>query len=104
MGLGLVVLVNNVGGNRTRAAIDYAEDEWRDLFETNIFSAFELCRNAYPHLCRHGSASIVNIGSVSGLAHVRPGAAYGMTKAALHQLTRNQIGRASCREREWQYV
>lgn len=89
LGLGLSILVNNVGGNQTRAAIDYAEDEWRDLFETNIFSAFELCRNAYPHLCRHGSASIVNVGSVSGLTHVRSGVVYGMTKAALHQLTRN---------------
>lgn len=88
-GEGLSILVNNVGGNQRRAAIDYSEDEWRALFETNVFSAFELCRNAYPHLCRHGSASIVNVGSVSGLTHVRTGAVYGMTKAALHQLTRN---------------
>jgi len=89
MGLGLSILVNNVGANQTRAAIDYAENEWRALFETNVFSAFELCRNAYPHLCRHGSASIVNVGSVSGLTHIRSGVVYGMTKAALHQLTRN---------------
>lgn len=85
----LSILVNNVGANQRRAAIDYAEDEWRALFETNVFSAFELCRNAYPQLCRHGNASIVNVGSVSGLTHVRTGAVYGMTKAALHQLTRN---------------
>jgi len=88
-GEGLSILINNVGSNQRRAAIDYAEDEWRGMFETNVFSAFELCRNAYPHLCRHGSASIVNVGSVSGLTHVRTGAVYGMTKAALHQLTRN---------------
>lgn len=86
---GLSILVNNVGTNQRRAAIDYAEAEWRALFETNVFAAFELCRNAYPQLCRHGSASIVNVGSVSGLTHVRTGAVYGMTKAALHQLTRN---------------
>ncbi|PIQ36605.1 MAG: tropinone reductase, partial [Lysobacterales bacterium CG17_big_fil_post_rev_8_21_14_2_50_64_11] len=41
MGLGLSILVNNVGANQTRAAIDYAENEWRALFETNVFSAFE---------------------------------------------------------------
>jgi Tropinone reductase 1 len=40
-------------------------------------------------LTRHAVSSIVNIGSVSGLTHVRTGAAYGMSKAALHQLTRN---------------
>src|SRR3546814_12851371 len=82
LGLGLSILVNNVGGNRTRAAIDYAEDEWRDLFETNIFYAFELCRHAYPHLCLPGSASIVNIGSVSVLAPLRCGVVYGMHTAA----------------------
>src|SRR3546814_19611979 len=62
LGLGLSILVNNVGGNRTRAAIDYAEDEWRDLFETNIFSAFELCRNAYPPLCRPGRSEERRVG------------------------------------------
>ena len=41
---GLNILVNNAGGNVTRAAVDYTEDEWRGIFETNVFSAFELSR------------------------------------------------------------
>ncbi|MFT4246578.1 MAG: SDR family oxidoreductase [Pseudomonas sp.] len=86
---GLHLLVNNAGGNITRAAIDYTEDEWRAVFETNLFSAFELSRYAHPLLARHASSAIVNVGSVSGLTHVRSGAPYGMTKAALHQMTRN---------------
>ena len=88
-GEGLNILVNNAGGNRRRAAVDYTEDEWREIFEVNLFSAFELSRYAYPLLTRHASSSIVNVGSVSGLTHVRTGAAYGMAKAGLHQLTRN---------------
>lgn len=86
---GLNLLVNNVGDNQIRQAIDYAEDEWRQLFETNLVSAWELSRFAYPLLTRHATSAIVNIGSVSGLTHVRTGAVYGMSKAALHQLTRN---------------
>lgn len=88
-GEGLHILVNNAGGNVTRAAVDYTEDEWRAIFETNLFSAFELSRYAHPLLARHGAACIVNVGSVSGLTHVRSGVVYGMTKAALHQMTRN---------------
>ena len=88
-GEGLNILVNNAGGNRRRAAVDYTEDEWREIFEVNTFSAFELSRYAYPLLTKHAASSIVNVGSVSGLTHVRTGAAYGMAKAALHQLTRN---------------
>ena len=89
LGEGLNILVNNAGTNLRRATMDYAEDEWRSLFETNLFSAFELSRFAFPLLSRHAASCIVNVGSVSGLTHVRTGAVYGMSKAALHQLTRN---------------
>ena len=89
LGDGLNLLVNNAGSNTRRAAVDYAEAEWRAIFETNLFSAWELSRSAYPLLTRHATSAIVNVGSVSGLTHVRTGAAYGMSKAALHQLTRN---------------
>ena len=85
----LNILVNNAGGNLTRAATEYSEQEWRDIFEVNTFSALELSRYAHPLLTRHASSSIVNVGSVSGLTHVRTGVAYGMSKAAMHQMTRN---------------
>ncbi|HEX6832726.1 MAG TPA: SDR family oxidoreductase [Rudaea sp.] len=85
----LSLLVNNVGTNITRAAMEYEEQEIRDLIDTNLLSAFELSRLAYPHLCEHANAAIVNVGSVSGLTHVRTGAPYGLTKAGLTQLTRN---------------
>ncbi len=88
-GDGLRILVNNAGGNLTRAAVDYSDSEWRGILEINLGSAFELCRLAYPLLLQHAASSIVNIGSVSGLLHVRTGVAYGMSKAALHQMTRN---------------
>jgi tropinone reductase I len=89
LGDGLNILVNNAGGNLTRAANDYSEDEWRGIFEINLFSAFELARYAYPLLTKHAASSIVNVGSVSGITHVRSGAPYGMSKAAMHQMTRN---------------
>ena len=88
-GDGLNILVNNAGSNTSKPAVDYTEDEWRNIFEVNVFSAFELSRYAHPLLTKHAASSIVNVGSVSGLTHVRTGAAYGMSKAALHQLTRN---------------
>ncbi|MEN1943979.1 SDR family oxidoreductase [Luteimonas sp. MJ293] len=88
-GEGLNILVNNAGGNLPRRATEYAEDEWREIFEVNLFSAFELSRYAFPLLTQHPGSAIVNVGSVSGLTHVRTGAPYGMSKAALHQMTRN---------------
>jgi Tropinone reductase 1 len=89
LGTGLHILVNNAGSNRSKPMLDYAEAEWREIFELNLFGAMELARLAQPLLSRHASSSIVNVGSVSGLIHVRSGAPYGSAKAALHQLTRN---------------
>ena len=89
LGSELHVLVNNVGHNLRRRTLDYDESELRAMLETNVVSAFEMCRLAHPLLARHGQAAIVNIGSVAGLTHVRTGSPYGMSKAALIQLTRN---------------
>ncbi|MCK9537999.1 SDR family oxidoreductase [Dokdonella sp.] len=89
LGVELSLLVNNVGGNVSRPAIDYPLEEVRALLETNLLVAFEMSRLAHPCLAARAHACIVNVGSVSGLTHVRTGAPYGMAKAGLHQLTRN---------------
>ena len=89
LGTPLSLLVNNVGGNQPAATLDYTEDDVRGIFEKNLLSAFEMCRLAHPQLVQHAHAAIVNVGSVAGITHVRTGSAYGMSKAALHQLTRN---------------
>ena len=86
---GLHILVNNAGSNQRKPTMDYSDDEWRALFELNVFATFELCRYAHPLLTKHAASSIVNIGSVSGATHVRTGSPYGMAKAAIHQLTKN---------------
>jgi Tropinone reductase 1 len=95
----LDILVNNVGTNLRKATTSYSEDEYRRIFETNLISTFELCRGAQPLLgagarraraaTPAGTSAIVNVVSVAGLTHLRTGAPYGMTKAALVQLTRN---------------
>ncbi len=89
IGLPLSLLVNNVGSNIRKRTMEYDESQVHALIETNLVSAFEMCRLAHPHLCEHANAAIVNVSSVSGLTHVRTGSPYGMTKAALTQLSRN---------------
>jgi tropinone reductase I len=89
LGAPLSLLINNAGGNQPKDTLDYEDDEVRAIFEQNLFSAFEMCRLAHPQLVQHANAAIVNVGSVSGITHVRTGSPYGMSKAALHQLTRN---------------
>lgn len=85
----LDILVNNVGTNIRKKAVEYAEQEYDLLMETNLKSTFQLCQLAYPLLKVAGQSSVINISSVAGLNHVRTGAIYGMSKAAMNQLTRN---------------
>jgi Tropinone reductase 1 len=85
----LDILVNNVGTNIRKKTNAYSLAEYTLLMQTNLTSAFHLCQLFYSALQASGQASIVNISSVAGLTHVRSGSIYGMTKAALLQLTKN---------------
>lgn len=88
----LDVLVNNVGTNLRKKFVDYSEEEYRKLFETNLFSLMEITRLAFPLLKKSGNASVINIASVAGSFDVQSGPPYGMTKAAIIQMTRNLAG------------
>ena len=82
-------LINNVGTNIRKKTVDFTTEEYMNVLNTNMISSFELCRLFYSMLKKANGSSIVNITSVAGLTHLRTGPPYGMSKAALDQLTRN---------------
>ncbi len=85
----LDILVNNVGTNIRKKVAEYQFDEYNHIMQTNLHSNFALSQALYPLLKASGEGVIANVLSVAGLTHIRTGAPYGMTKAALLQLTRN---------------
>ena len=85
----LDILVNNVGTNIRKKTLDYSEVEIQKIFNTNLFSSLELCRQMFPYLKKSDFASIVNLSSVAGITHLKTGIAYAMTKAAIIQMTKN---------------
>jgi len=88
----LDILVNNVGTNIRKKAVEYSAAEYDTIMGTNLRPAFEICQQSYPLLKNSTAASVVNIVSVAGLTYLRTGAPYGMSKAALTQLTRSLAG------------
>lgn len=86
---GLDFLINNVGTNIRKATVEYGLEDYQKITDTNLLSAFEMSRLAYPFLLKTDSASIVNIVSVAGMTSVGTGTIYGMTKAALIHLTKS---------------
>ena len=85
----LDVLVNNVGTNIRKSFVDYSDEEYRNLFETNLFSMVDLTQQSFSLLKNSKNASVINIASVAGSLDVQSGPPYGMTKAAIIQLSRH---------------
>ncbi|WP_439882950.1 SDR family oxidoreductase [Pontibacter sp. MBLB2868] len=85
----LDILVNNVGTNIRKPTEEYTAEEYDFVMNTNLRSAFDLNKLFLPMLRASEQGNIIHVTSVAGLTHVRTGAIYGMTKAALTQLTKN---------------
>lgn len=83
------ILVNNVGMNIRKKINEYSQEEINLLLNTNLRSVLDMSTGLLPWLKESKNASVVNISSVAGLGHMRTGAIYGMTKAAMIQLTKN---------------
>jgi Tropinone reductase 1 len=85
----LHILINNTGTNIRKRMEDLSLEEYRLVQEVNLVSCFEMCRLLHPVLKQSAPSCVVNNASVAGLTHLRTGAPYGMSKAAMIQLTRN---------------
>ena len=83
------IVVNNAGTNIRKPTAEYSAADYDHVVNTNLRSAYELTQAAYPLLKASGNAKVVMVSSVSGLTHTSSGSLYGMTKAAMLQLTRN---------------
>jgi len=83
----LDILINNAGMMREAGLETMSLEDWDTTMAVNLRAPFLLIKHALPAL-RESSGSIVNIGSIEGLA-ANPGhAAYCASKAGLHGLTR----------------
>jgi NAD(P)-dependent dehydrogenase (short-subunit alcohol dehydrogenase family) len=89
---GLHVLINNAGliSHATHDAriADITTAHWQDYLGVNVMGPFNCSRWAIPAMIRAGGGAIVNISSTAA-EFARPRAAgYGVSKSAMHALTR----------------
>ncbi|WP_405884992.1 SDR family oxidoreductase [Streptomyces sp. NBC_01136] len=85
---GIDILVNNAGIGAQGTIEDNTDDEWRRVFEVNVFGMVRVTRAALPHLRRSHSAAIVNTCSIAATAGLPDRALYSATKGAVLSLTR----------------
>jgi 2-deoxy-D-gluconate 3-dehydrogenase len=61
---GLDILVNNAGIIRRADAVDFSEEDWDAVVDTNLKSVFFLCQSAGRHMIGQGRGKIINIASM----------------------------------------
>ncbi|WP_330302073.1 MULTISPECIES: SDR family oxidoreductase [unclassified Streptomyces] len=94
----LDILVNNAGTTRFIPLDDLEAADvevWREIFDVNVFGAWQLTAAAVPHLRKSDAASVVNISSVSATRALGSSVPYAVSKAALNHMTRllaSQLG------------
>jgi len=93
-------LVNNAGVAVFKPVLETSFEEWRTVLSTNLDGAF-ICSQVFGRLIvRQGGGAIVNIASISGLRASTLRVAYGTSKAALIQLTKQyavELGNSNVR-------
>lgn len=88
---GIDLLVNNAGGSLggDRNVAENDDRIWSSTWDLNLMGTVRVTRAALPHLLARGGGAVVNIASGSGTLATPGLAAYGTSKAAVIQLTRN---------------
>lgn len=84
---GVDVLINNAGIASSGLFTDMTDEQWHEVIDTNLSSAFYMSRYAGREFIRQQSGVIVNVGSVWGRCGASCEAAYSASKAALRGFT-----------------
>jgi len=82
------ILINNAGTHDGKGIEEADEDDWDRIINTNLKSVFLVSKAALPFLKRTGG-SIVNMGSMVGLAGQGKSGAYSASKGGIIALTKN---------------
>lgn len=85
------ILVNNVGGGGAgkESPYDITIDQFKKVFDMNVFSMWRLCQLVAPEMKKAGYGSIINMSSMASVNTSPAISAYASSKAAINHMTKN---------------
>jgi len=83
------ILVNCAGKTKRAPTIDFPEESWRDILETNLTGTLRGCQIFGKHMLERGYGRIINIASLTTFVALTEVAAYAASKAAVGALTKS---------------
>lgn len=84
----LDILVNNAGTIRRADSVDFSEQDWDDVMNVNLKSAFFLCQAAGRHFIANGGGKIINIASMLSFQGGIRVPSYTASKSGIAGITR----------------
>jgi NAD(P)-dependent dehydrogenase (short-subunit alcohol dehydrogenase family) len=82
------ILINNAGTNIRKPALDFREDEWDTVLNTNLKGTFFCSQVVAKTMAAAGGGKIINISSAAGGTAVPWLTPYSVSKAGIIHLTR----------------
>jgi NAD(P)-dependent dehydrogenase (short-subunit alcohol dehydrogenase family) len=83
------ILINAAGKTKRKPTVEVTEEEWEDMFDTNVTGMLRCCQSFYEPLAANRRGRIVNIASLSSYVALYEVAAYAASKAAVLSLTKS---------------
>ena len=82
------VLINNAGIAQTKLFTEITDEDWKNIIDTNLNSAFYCSREAVKNMIHNKSGLIINISSIWGITGASCEVAYSTSKAAINGFTK----------------
>ncbi len=82
------VLINNTGKFVPAPIHEEEEGLLEDMINTNLYSAYHLCRAFIPQMKERKSGAIINVCSIASIKAYPTGGSYSISKFAMYGLTR----------------
>lgn len=82
------ILVNNAGVNYRVPVLEFPEEQWNLIIDTNLKGYFLVARALAPQMIERGYGKIINMSSIFGLTPLPDQLAYSASKGGVNQLTR----------------
>ena len=81
-------MINNAGIALVKAIADHTPDEWDRVMNVNVKSIYWSARMVIPEMKKAGGGLFLNTGSISSVVGLLGQGAYGPSKGAVAQLSR----------------
>ena len=83
------ILINCAGKIKRAPTLDFPEDIWDDIMNTNVTGTLRACQIFGRHMLERGYGRIINIASLNTFVSLKEVTAYACSKAAVGALTKS---------------